>query len=360
MQLLARILSEGNRSPRMVLKSSPLVSVVTPVYNNAEYLPECIESILAQTYQNWDYTIVNNCSTDGSGEIARRYAAKNPKIRVLNNQQFLRVIPNHNHALRQISPESKYCKMVFADDLIFPRCIEEMVAIAEEHPSVGIVGAYGLDGSNVLWVGLPYPSTVIPGQEVCRRLFLDRLYVFGTATSLLQRADLIRSRDPFYREDNIHADCETCIDLLKTCDFGFVNQILTFTRPRQHSLSKMSSKINTVAAGRVHDLMTHGRHFLTETEFERCLRRELDEYYTYLGESSLRGRDKSFWDYHKKLLHEAGLGFSRAQLAKGMLAALYAAGSHPQRTLKRLLGSKADERQTFVREIAEHRLEERT
>ena len=126
---------------------SPLVSIVTPVYNNADDLPECIESVLAQTYQNWDYTIVNNCSTDGSGEIARRYASKYPRIRVLDNKQFLRVIRNHNHALRQISPESKYCKMVFADDWIFPRCIEEMVAVAEENPSVGIVGAGGLESS---------------------------------------------------------------------------------------------------------------------------------------------------------------------------------------------------------------------
>ena len=128
----------------------PLVSIVTPVYNNEEYLAECIESVLAQTYQNWDYIIVNNCSTDKSGEIARRYAAKNPRIRVHDNQQFLRAVPNHNLALRQISPESKYCKIVFADDWIFPHCIEEMVAVAEEHSSVGIVGAYGLQEHEIL------------------------------------------------------------------------------------------------------------------------------------------------------------------------------------------------------------------
>jgi glycosyltransferase involved in cell wall biosynthesis len=339
----------------MGLKSSPLVSIVTPVFNNAEYIAECIESVLAQTYQNWDYTIVNNCSTDGSGEIARRYAAKDPRMRVYDNQQFLRVVPNHNHALRQISPESKYCKMVFADDWIFPGCLEQMVTVAEEHPSVSIVGAYGLDGTNVLWAGLPYSTNIFPGREICRRLLLDGLYVFGTATSLLYRADVVRGRDPFYTEDNLNADCETCIDLLKRYDFGFVNQILTFTRVRNHSLSTMSAKINAFGAAKLRYTAMHGRHFLTEKEFNRCLRRELDGHYIYLGGSFLRGRDHGFWHFHKKTLNEIGLPFSRARLAKGILATACTAGLHPQQTLKRLLGSKADERQAFVREIAEDR-----
>src|SRR6266851_2770139 len=100
--------------------SQPLVSIVTPVYNEAEYLAECIGSVLAQTYQNWDYTIVDNCSTDGSVEIAHRYAAKDQRIRILENQQFLHAIPNFNVALRQISPTSKYCKVVLGDDRLFP------------------------------------------------------------------------------------------------------------------------------------------------------------------------------------------------------------------------------------------------
>jgi glycosyltransferase involved in cell wall biosynthesis len=343
----------------MTLKSSPLVSVVTPVYNNADYLPECIESILAQTYHNWDYTIINNCSSDASAKIARQYAAKDPRIRVLDNHKFLRVIPNHNHALRQISAKSKYCKMVFADDFIFPRCIEEMVAIAEAHPSVGIVGAYGLDGTNVLWAGLPYPSTVTLGQEICRRLFLDGLYVFGTATSLLYRADLVRDRNPFYRENNINADCETCIDLLKVCDFGFVNQILTFLRVRKHSLSAMSAAVNTFGLGRLQYMLLHGRHFLTQKEYDRCLQRELEGHYMYLGRSFLGRRNNGFWHYHKKTLRDIGLGFSSARLAKGVLGAVCIAGLHPKQTLKKLLRAKSDEYQTFAREI-EQRAVQRT
>src|ERR1700745_1608598 len=139
----------------MKITSQPLVSVVTPVYNGGHYLAECVESVLAQTYQNWECTIVNNCSTDGTLKIAQYYAARDPRIRIHNNQKFLNAVANHNHALRQISPESKYCKVVFGDDWLFPECVERMVALAEANPSVGIVGAYGLQGSTVMWTGLP-------------------------------------------------------------------------------------------------------------------------------------------------------------------------------------------------------------
>ena len=56
--------------------SQPLVSIVTPVYNGADFLSECIESVLAETYENWEYTIVDNCSSDGSADLARGYAAR--------------------------------------------------------------------------------------------------------------------------------------------------------------------------------------------------------------------------------------------------------------------------------------------
>src|SRR6266700_2085453 len=263
--------------------SQPLVNIVTTVYNGAEHLAECVESILRQTYQNWDCTIINNCSTDSSAEIARRYAARDPRIRIYENEKFLRVISNHNVALRQISPASKYCKFVSADDWIFPECLERMVAVAEEHPTVGIVGAYGLQGKQVMWIGLPYPSKLVPGREICRKLFLDGLYIFGTATSLLFRAQSVRGRNPFYDQSNLHSDSEACLALLKTCDFGFVNQVLTYTRVRPSSLTALSAEMNTWIAGRLLDVVMHGLDCLTQEEFAFCLDQKLNEYYRFLA-----------------------------------------------------------------------------
>src|SRR5262245_52267426 len=99
---------------------SPLVSVVTPVYNGERYLAECIESVLNQRYNNWEYIIVNNRSTDGTLGIANRYASTDARVRVHTNEAFVDAIGNHNIAVGLISPGSKYCKVLSADDWITP------------------------------------------------------------------------------------------------------------------------------------------------------------------------------------------------------------------------------------------------
>lgn len=334
----------------MDAQSQPLVSIVTPAYNAAEHLVECIESVLAQTYHNWDYTIVNNCSSDASLAIAREYASKHSRIRIHNNSQFLGAIQNHNLAFRQISPNSKYCKMIFADDWMFPECLERMVAIAETHPSTGIVGAYGLEGNRVSWVGLPYPAPSISGRELFRGRYLGpekytrgRLYVFGTPTSLLFRSDLVKSRDPFFNESNVHADSEICYDLLRKCDFGFVHQVLTFSRERPGSRTILSKQMNTYLPSHLYELTAYGPDYLNGDEFKFALNRALLEYYEFLAACVVfGGRDKDFWSYHKRKMTEAGIPFSRTRLARAILAKFANAALNPKRTVEKLLKLRKD------------------
>jgi len=319
------------------MQSQPLVSIVTPVYNEEETLPGCIESVLAQSYENWDYTIIDNHSTDGSLEVARRYAATDRRIRVHRNQEFLSVIPNHNNALRQISSGSKYCKVVLGDDWIFPKCIEEMVRLAEAHPSIGIVGAYAIEGSRVAWTGLPYPSSLVCGREICRRHLLEGLYVFGSANAVLYRSDLVRSRNPFYNEANIHADTEVCFALLRKLDFGFVHQILTFTRMRPDSLNTVSQDLHSDLPHMLNLLIAYGPAYLSSKELEIRLTAHLLEYYRLLGKSLMLGRETTFWDYHKTELIKAGVGFSHVRLAKGLAEVLGDAVLNPKATVERML-----------------------
>jgi glycosyltransferase involved in cell wall biosynthesis len=306
----------GRLSVSMHASSAPLVSIVTPAYNEEKYIAECVESVLAQSYSNWEYTIVNNCSDDGTLAVAQKYAAADPRMRVISNSTLIPAVANFNHALRQISSSSKYCKMVLADDWMFPECLERMVALMEKHPSVGIVGAFGLTGAFVLWSGLPYGSSVVSGGEVCRQRLLGGPYVFGSPTSVLFRADLVRSRDPFFNESNVHAaDTEACFESLKSADFGFVHQVLTFSRERDGSLFQNSRELNASAADILHELVVYGPHYLTPDEHAKCLDTTLSKYYDFLATSLLQGRDKSFWDYHKEKLKEDGTGFSYARLS---------------------------------------------
>lgn len=316
--------------------SQPLVSIVTPMYNGAEFLEECIESILSQTYQNWDYTIVDNCSKDASLEIARRYAARDSRIRIHENTLFLPAIANHNAALRQASPAAKYCKVVFSDDWIYPECLEKMVEIAERHPSAGIVGAYCLEGSAVICTGLPYQSRLVGGREIGRRHLLENLHLFGSANSLLYRADLVRGNDPFFNEENVHADNEVCFKLLQDCDFGFVPQVLTFTRLRPGSLNTVSNDIYSYYSSTLGILQKYGASFLTEDQLRRCLDREVAAYYRCLGRSVLAGRDKKFWEFHKKKLLDLGLPLSRQRLALSVLANVASVALHPRKLFGRL------------------------
>jgi glycosyltransferase involved in cell wall biosynthesis len=315
----------------------PPVSIVTPVYNGAEYLAECIESVLNQTYSNWDYNIIDNCSTDGTLEIAQRYAAKDRRIRIHRNDRLLDAIPNHNFALRQISPNSKYCKVVFGDDWIFPECLEEMVGLAEAHPSVGMVGAYVLEGQRIACAGLPYPSHVVSGHEICRRHLLEGLYVFGSANAVLYRADLVRSRNPFYDESNVHADTEVCFDLLKTNDFGFVHKVLTFTRVRSASLSELTNILGTSYIGMARILIAHGRDYLKQGEYDALFNHAMSQYYRFLGKSFMLGRDSAFWKYHKGVLTQSGPGFSRGRVLMGALEATLAFALNPANSVRKLL-----------------------
>jgi hypothetical protein len=81
--------------------SSPLVSVITPVYNGAEYLAECVESVLRQSYQNWEYIVLDNASTDDSHAIAVRYAEKDERIRVYRSSTLVSAAANTANSCTQ-------------------------------------------------------------------------------------------------------------------------------------------------------------------------------------------------------------------------------------------------------------------
>jgi glycosyltransferase involved in cell wall biosynthesis len=313
-------------------ESQPLVSVLTPVYNGEKYLSECIESVVEQTYSNWEYVIVNNRSTDRTFEIAQTYARKDRRVRIHNNKQFVDFAANENIAFQQIASESKYCKMVHADDWLFPECINKMVELAEIHPTVAIVGAYGLRNERVSWDGLPYPSTVVSGKQICRNTLLGGPYVFGSPSSVLIRSDQVRKRAKFYNEENRHCDIEACFDVLKENDFGFVHQVLTFTREHAEAETSFSARFGTDYLGTLEVLTKYGKTYLSGEEYEQCLRRCLKGYYTFLGAKVFHNKDKNFWGFHKNELGRLGYTMRFAHIAKAVSSDIFDLFLNPLKT----------------------------
>jgi hypothetical protein len=270
-------------------------------------------------------------------EIAQLYAEKDKRIRIHNNIDFVGCDANGNIALKQISPQSKYCKVVHADDWIFPDCIMKMVELAEANPTVTIVCAYGLRNERVAWDGLPYGNGVIPGREVCRATLLGGPYVFGSPTSMLIRSDEVRKRPAFYNEANPHCDIEICLDILQNHDFGFVHQVLTFTRDHSHSETASGSRFGTEYLGFIEHLGKYGRVYLNDYEYQKTLNRAWQDYYKFLGAKVFQRKDKGFWKFHTDALSRLGYSLSRLKVAQVVLAEIVGLTLNPLKTSGKIL-----------------------
>jgi glycosyltransferase involved in cell wall biosynthesis len=303
----------------MTTTTAPRVSVVTPFYNTATYLPECIESVLAQSHGDLEYILCNNHSTDGGGEIAARYAARDRRIRIVSPPSFVGQVPNYNFALGQIAPDTRYCKVVQADDTIFPRCLTEMVTLAEAHPSIAVVSAYRLFGAEVQPRGLPHTRTFLTGHDACRIVLKDGIYLFGSPTTVMFRAELVRGRVPFYAEGRLFEDAEVCFDLLSSHDFGFVHQVLSFTRTENDSLWAGMRAYNGWLLARRNQVAQYGRQFLTHDEFDEVWRHRERHYRTFLAQAWLEGRDDAFWEFHRRGLATVGDTLDRKALVRDAL-----------------------------------------
>lgn len=109
-----------------------LVSIGLPVFNGDNYLAEAIESVLGQTYKNFELLISDNASTDKTGEICQRYASQDNRIRYYKNDHNLGANPNFNRLVALAS--GTFFKWMAHDDLVSPDYLEKAIAKMDSHP----------------------------------------------------------------------------------------------------------------------------------------------------------------------------------------------------------------------------------
>lgn len=330
----------------------PLVTVVTPFYNTAAYLEECIASVYAQTYTNWEYFLVNNKSTDGSRKIAEDFCSRDSRIKLIDNDEFLTQVQNYNRALSYVSDESQYVKVVEADNWLYPECLAKMVALLQANPNVGIVSSYNITEDFVRFSGLPTATSVVSGRELAKLYMLGDAYLFGAPTTVLMRSIIVRQRQPFY--DEIYAeDLSACYETLQEWDFGFVHQILSFVRTYNDSIL---STIRSLArqgdfSGSVIDryLMVerHGRTLLeTESEYRQAFRIARQKLYRQLAVGWLNRQGEEFWQLHRSALASVDTRIDRLSLFAHILVEFLRLLANPGSTfaaLRRRANSRSDD-----------------
>lgn len=118
------------------MNQTPKISLIMSVYNGEDYLEEAIDSVLKQSFTDWELIVINDCSTDSTPEILSRYAAQDARVHVHTNEVNLRLPSSLNKAMTYA--QGKYIARMDADDICLPDRLEKQYAFMEENPDVDL------------------------------------------------------------------------------------------------------------------------------------------------------------------------------------------------------------------------------
>jgi len=119
--------------------TQPLISIVMPVRNAAQFLPDCLDSILKQTHTNWELLALDDHSTDNSLDILRQYQKKDSRIKVFTNKRRLGVSLSANKLIKKC--HSHWIARMDADDIMLPHRLATQLKTLQQHPSVVVLGS---------------------------------------------------------------------------------------------------------------------------------------------------------------------------------------------------------------------------
>lgn len=225
----------------------PLVSVVIPTYNAEKYLAEAIDSILWQTYQNYELYIVDDASTDGTVDIIKQYQKKYPKkVKAIFLKENTNAAGNAGMNIAYPLLKGKYIVRMDADDIAYPKRIEKQVKFMEKHPDAILLGTQGtvIDGQGKVIGDKKFP---ISNQAIYKEYFILHPILHP---SVMFRKSLIPNKDYIYENKwGVNDDYYTFFNLLQYGKFYNLPESLLYYRVHgsNSSLQNLKQKfINTL------------------------------------------------------------------------------------------------------------------
>ena len=225
--------------------AGPVLSVVLPNYNHAQYLPRALDALLSQERPPDEIILIDDCSTDGSRDIIARYAAKNPSIRPLLNDSNVGVIPTLSRGLAEARGQFIYFGA--ADDFVLPGFFAIAIATLQNYPQAGLFfgDASLVDGQSGHFLGARppvrprYSAGFINAPTVAKLLQRNDNYVVTGAAVF--RRDAVISAGGFQSELSTFADGYLVRKIALTSGFCYAPMAVMTWCVFPGSVSRMTS-----------------------------------------------------------------------------------------------------------------------
>lgn len=239
--------------------STPKVSVCIPSYNGQNYIGEAIESVLSQTYADFELVITDDCSTDRSQDIIDGY--KDDRIRFLQNTRNLGAEANSNKAISEA--KGKYIKLLEHDDYLYPSCLEKQVEILEALENRNVVlTCCGRDiinerGRKILQRKFKGKSGKYDGRQIIKRTVRAGTNIIGEPTAVLIRSDILKETGAFDDTFPYVTDLDLWCRMLLCGDVYMSSEVLCAYRV---SPTALSVSMGSVQRRQFKDLVTQLCH----------------------------------------------------------------------------------------------------
>ena len=252
------------------------VSIIVPVYNVEQYLKECIESILAQTWKNFEVILVDDGSTDSSGKICDEYSQK---------KEFISVIHKKNGGLSSARnagidvAQGDYLAFIDSDDVVHPRYLSELVAIVKKEKA-DLAACNFCVGSLCRWKNF----SEVKYDIRCNEKMNDNDVVVTVAWNKLYHAKFFREYGLRYPVGKIHEDMFLTPQILYyTKKMVITNEQLYFYRQRENSIMNSSFSIKQLDAldaieFRIELFQHWNKQYLQASEYESYIRKSNELY----------------------------------------------------------------------------------
>lgn len=203
-----------------------LISIILPVYNGAVYMSDSIESVLNQTYQNWELIIVNDCSTDDTLEVAEAYQKKDPRIHVISNEKNLKLPCTLNRGFAKAKGE--YYTWTSDDNIYKPEALTRLAKELDNDSTCSLVYS-------------DYTDIDADGNEIGRRVLDEPEYiVIGNVVGacFLYRAEMAKKIGEYDTDLFLAEDYDYWIRICREGKIKHIKDNLYLYRRHKNSLSE--------------------------------------------------------------------------------------------------------------------------